>query len=98
MRVYISGKISGLDIEEVRKSFLEAENHLKEMGLEPVNPLNNGLATDDDWIDHIISDLKTLSTCNAIYLLDKWEGSCGATIEVIAARKLGLKIMGCYKY
>ncbi len=39
MKIYISGKISGLPLEEARDKFQLAENRLRMGGYEPVNPL-----------------------------------------------------------
>lgn len=81
MKVYISGKISGLPMEEVREKFAHAEELLLKTGFEVVNPLKNGLAPEDAWIRHLAKDLELLHSCDAIYMLDDWHESKGAQHE-----------------
>ena len=47
--IYISGKISGLPISEVISKFQRACAKVKRFGLEPKNPLDNGLPWDAAW-------------------------------------------------
>ena len=42
MRIYISGKISGLPYKEAEQRFEDAEALLTELGFEVINPLKNG--------------------------------------------------------
>lgn len=42
-KIYISGRISGLPIEEVAAKFDETETKLKAQGYEVINPLKNGI-------------------------------------------------------
>lgn len=46
----------------------------------------------DDLRDIIMIDLMALSTCDAIILLEGWEKSYGATVEVSLAQFLGLEV------
>lgn len=82
MKVYISGPITGLLYEEVEKAFNEAEVRLQERGYEVVNPLKNGLPRESTWNEHMRADLKLLLDCDAIYMLDGWNNSKGAMIEL----------------
>lgn len=41
-RIYISGPISGHNIEERRKAFKEIQSQLEAQGYDPVNPMENG--------------------------------------------------------
>lgn len=43
MKIYISGKISGEDPQAVREKFACAVQQVRDMGHEPVSPLDNGL-------------------------------------------------------
>ena len=81
MKVYISGKISGLDFEIVKTKFTEAEDFLTELGIEVVNPLKNGLCKDDTWINHLCKDIELLHACDAIYMMKGWNDSMGACVE-----------------
>lgn len=93
MKVYISGPISGLLYEEVEKAFNDAEIRLQEQGYEVVNPLNNGLPRESTWNEHMRADLKLLLDCDAIYMLDGWEYSRGASLEYDLAIDLGFKLI-----
>ena len=90
MLVYISGKISGLPMDEVEKKFWEAENRLFSLGLTPVNPLKNGIVRNSSWVEHLSRDLEILKTCDAIFLLPDWMDSDGAKIEKEESERLGL--------
>ena len=97
-RIYLSGKITGLDKEVYTKQFERAETFYKTSGFEVINPVtigeeilkNNPKAT---WNDFMKEDLKALRTCTHIVLLEGWEESKGAKMEKTEAEKLGLEIM-----
>lgn len=89
MKIYISGKITGDD--DYREKFCEAENRLRELGYEVFNPaIFPNIFTWDEFMD---IDLKILSHCDAIYLLDDWRESKGAVIEISEAEKLGIPVV-----
>ena len=48
-KIYISGRISGLPIEEVAAKFDETETKLKAQGYEVINPLKNGIPATASW-------------------------------------------------
>jgi hypothetical protein len=93
-KIYISGKITGLDTDVATKLFKDAENYAKdEMGYEPVNPME--LCEQDDtweWIDYMRVDIKALVDCDAILMLPNWEDSDGAKLELVIAQGLKLEI------
>lgn len=80
-KIYISGQISDLPIEDVVARFSKAEEYLTEQGYEVVSPIHNGLPWDAPWELHIAMDIVLLTGCNAIYLLEGWDNSRGATLE-----------------
>ena len=49
MRIYISGKISGLPLDDVKVRFADAKSFLDEIGFEDVNTLEKGFADDEPW-------------------------------------------------
>ena len=49
-----------------------------------------GLCDDKVFLD---GDLEILSRCDAIYMLDGWCKSAGATAELCKARELGLEVL-----
>ena len=80
MKVYISGKITGLPICEVKEKFERAEWLLEDIGLNAVNPLKNGLSLQDSWEQHIVRDIELLLKCDGILMLTTWIDSKGASI------------------
>ena len=93
MKVYISGKISGLDFKEVKKRFLEAEGFLESLGIEAVNPLKNGLSVDDAWIKHLCRDIELLHECSHIYMMDGWQEGTGSCVEYDFAIRTGKTVL-----
>lgn len=93
MKIYISGKISGLPLEEARTKFDKAETYLKGQGYEVVNPIKNGIPYNASWEVHIAIDILLLIGCQAIYLLPDWVYSKGATLEKKIAEFTGKEII-----
>lgn len=93
-KVYISGAIAHYDLEERKAAFKAAEQELKEMGLEPVNPFDNGLPDEAHWMEHMRADIALLVECDYIYMLKGWEWSKGAKLELDVATSCGIKVMG----
>lgn len=93
MKIYISGKISGTDLTETRKRFAAVAKAMKRIGVEPVNPLENGLTEHDTWEAHIAKDIADLLQCKAIYMLQGGQESKGARIDHYIATEIGMPIM-----
>lgn len=93
MKVYISGKISGLPIEEVKRKFHNAASLLESLELQPVNPLENGLDDGSTWAQHMGKDIELLLGCDGIIMLDNWKQSRGAEIERLVAKKMDMYIL-----
>lgn len=93
MKVYISGKITGLPYSEVQARFQSAEYLLEAIDLEPVNPLRNGLLPEHTWEEHMVKDIEMLFECDGILMLDNWESSDGAKIENYIAKTRSMIIM-----
>jgi hypothetical protein len=89
MKIYISGKISGLEKHEYESNFELAEEFLKKTSefLVTINPLRIkpflGIRV---WLCFMIADLWELRKCDAIYLQKNWVNSKGAVIEYFFAR------------
>ena len=92
MRIYISGRITGLPYPIAVKRFAVAARRLSELGYHPVNPIYNGLPRDATWAEHLRADLATLRRCDGVCMLRGWERSRGAQIERRAALKRGMPI------
>lgn len=88
MKIYISGKITGLPLSEARQRFEDAAVFLAEIGFDPVNPLNNGLESSATWKEHMVADIRLLLDCDAIFMMDGWMESKGASIEYDIAQRM----------
>lgn len=93
MKIYLSGKISGTDLDYVRRLFDKVAITLRALGHEVTNPLCNGLSETDPWEEHMAKDIINLIDCEGIYMLQGWEDSQGARIEHAVAKEIGLKVM-----
>lgn len=91
-RTYICGPITGLTEESVRTNFRLAEQNLKNKGLTPISPLNNGLPWDAPWTEHVKASLKMMLDCNSLFVLKGWENSNGCNLEINIAKKLGMPV------
>lgn len=92
-KVYISGAIAHYDLEERRRAFDQAERYLALKGYEPVNPFKNGLPDEAHWREHMRVDIGLLLDCDYIYMLQDWELSKGAKLELDVASSCGIKVM-----
>lgn len=94
MKIYISGQITGLELEEAKAKFNRAETMLQEKGYHPVNPMRlNPHEENKTWKEYMLDDLDALFDCEAIYLLDNWRESKGARIEYQIAREMEMQIL-----
>ena len=84
-KIYISGRISGLPVREAIDKFKAAAEKIRRFGFEPVSPFDNGLPLEADWAEHMGKDITLLLRSDAIYLLDDYEASEGALIELCVA-------------
>lgn len=84
-KIYLSGKITGLPINEVIAKFRAAEKKLQQLGYEPVSPLNNGLPFESEWAEHVGKDISLLLRSDAVYLLPDYNDSRGSQIELCVA-------------
>ena len=81
MRVFISGKITGVD--NYIEKFNEAEKMLTEMGSEVINPATALQHLPNNMPHEFYMDvaLSMLKNCDCIYMLDNWRDSRGAKEE-----------------
>jgi hypothetical protein len=94
-KIYISGKISGLEESVYTKNFKDAEVFLLTQNPqnEIVNPLNikpNGELT---WENYMKADLKEMLDCDCLFMLKNWRNSRGAIVEHNLAKDLNIEII-----
>lgn len=90
MKLYIAGRITGLEYEEAESMFMMAETMIEKLGHEPLNPL--ALVDQDPdrtYEDYLLDALEiVLCSAEAMYMLPNWRDSLGARIEhAIAVEK-----------
>lgn len=91
-KIYISGRIAHMDIDERRRAFWTAADYWKLKGYEVFNPFENGLPEEADWHDHMRRDIHALTACDIIYMLRGWEHSKGAKLEFDVASSCGIEV------
>lgn len=91
-RIYISGPMTGLMDSNFPAFNAEAER-LRGLGHEVVNPaeLNPDPAT--GWHACMRADIKALLDCDTLALLDGWQRSAGAHLEMHVAHRVGIDIV-----
>lgn len=90
-KIYISGPISGHDIEERRAAFAAVERMLREEGLEVVNPLKVAFPEGCTHEQYMRVDIALLIGCDYIYLMKGWDESLGASTEFVVATIAGIE-------
>lgn len=96
MKIYISGKISGVDRTKYEDKFRYAAQRLRDRGHKVINPVYMcaGLARDGFTYDDLMQiDIAALEVCDAVYMLADWKESPGARREHERAEELGLEII-----
>lgn len=97
-KIYISGPISGHDIEERRAAFAAVESMLREEGLEVVNPLNVAFPEYCTHEQYMRVDIALLIGCDYIYLMKGWDESLGASTEFVVATSAGIEVYANENY
>ena len=90
MKIYLSGPISGYDIDERKAVFSNAAEKLTSKGYDVFNPIET--IVQKPYSEYIRHDLKQLLDCDAIYILNGWRDSEGCRIEYQVAKAIGIKI------
>lgn len=100
MVYYLSGPMTGLP-EHNFPAFREATAWLRRAGKTVVSP--HELDEGEDfapgampWSYYLRRDLRQLTLCNVVAVLDGWENSKGAQLEVHVARALGMPVVNAW--
>ena len=92
-RIYISGPMSGLP-EQNFPAFNAEAARLRDLGYEVVNPADlNPIDVPLSWHECMRNDLKALLDCDTLALLDGWQKSNGAHLEMHLAHRVGMNIV-----
>jgi hypothetical protein len=91
MKIYLSGKMSGLP-EHGFPLFNSEAARLRALGYDVVNPAELKEEPGWNWLDFMIRDLEAMKDVEAIALLDNWWDSDGAHMEHIVAQRMGYKV------
>ena len=93
MKIYIAGKITGEDREEVIKKFSRAEEYLKKAENEVFNPTVLPAYSDVPLDDYLHICFAIIDVCDSIYMLSDWQTSIGARKELQYASDWGKTIL-----
>ena len=104
MKVYLSGKMSGLTPDTWRQRFVECDATLTWEGYSVVNPARTIIAR-HPWLYRLLGyrltlwyDLLLLRQCDAIFMVgNDWLDSRGARLERLKARKWKMKELRMYE-
>jgi hypothetical protein len=106
VKLYIAGPMTGYK-EWNFPAFFKAEEELKSLGFDVINPAHNDGVTleeamesagnperpNNSWAWYMRRDLPHVMESDALCVLEGWQESRGATLEVHVARALGMPIM-----
>jgi hypothetical protein len=92
LTAYISGPMTGMP-DHGFPAFMEAEKQLKLRGYDVLNPArNDGGSRDKSWAFYMRMDVQHVAKSDIVVLLNGWERSKGAQLEVAIAERLEIPI------
>ena len=99
--VYISGPITGTDMDDTKEKFVKVHNKLWALGATKVcNPIyfgkppnNLSLDTNQKWEFYMKNSLRSLVDCTTIMMMEGYHISKGARLEKFVAEQLGIKVL-----
>lgn len=91
-RIYISGPMTGIPDANFPAFNAEADR-LRALGYDVVNPAEINPDTKMGWHECMRRDLSELLTCDSLALLDGWQKSAGAHLEMHVAHRVGMEIV-----
>lgn len=91
-KVFISGKISGIDYYVAYGKFCNADRKLSAMGYEVVNPMKI-CKKHWSWVRCMIKCLWAICFCDKVHQLEDWKDSKGARIEYRWAKLLNKRFL-----
>lgn len=97
MKIYIAGPMTGLP-EYNLPTFAAAAGRLRQLGFDAHNPGHRGVIDGYAWTDYMRDGVRMLLDCEGVALLDGWENSRGASLEVHVARALCLPVRPLHEW
>jgi hypothetical protein len=95
MKLYISGAITKSTMAET--NFYEAKKCLHSKGYDVISPMDfNDEGT--TWETCMKRDIKALMECDGVAVLDNWQRSRGATLEVFIATQVGIQVKNLHEW
>ena len=92
MKIYISGKITGLEPEDAFNNFEQASTEVCHE-YEPIHTMQKYRNIPGwGWKEYMVVSIELLLSCHAIYMLTNWKDSKGARIEHSIATEMGMVI------
>ena len=91
-RIYISGPMTGMPRLNFPAFHAEAAR-LTTLGYEVVNPADLNPDQEMCWHECMRRDLAALLTCDSLALMDGWQKSAGAHLEMYVAHRVGMEIV-----
>ncbi|MES3018196.1 MAG: DUF4406 domain-containing protein [Bacteroidota bacterium] len=92
-KCYIAGKIGDLTEVEYKANFEQAKAEVREMGFEPVSPVDLPHNHSKSWGAYMKEDLIALLQCDAVYAQRNVRFSPGGMIEIETALKVGINVI-----
>ena len=93
MKVYIAGKVTGLNKAEIFRKFYGSGNQLKKQGHTVMSPavlvLNEGF----EHSEYMHICFAMIDVCDAVYLQKDWQNSKGAQQELRYAHVMGKQVL-----
>jgi hypothetical protein len=90
-RAYISGPMTGMPDFNF-PAFNREAARLRSIGYDVVNPVELNPDSTTAWHDCMRRDLAALLECDVLALLDGWQRSAGAHLEMHVAHRVGIEI------
>lgn len=89
-KIYIAGKVTGLDKALVTEKFAIVKKEIEAMGFLVVNPIEVVGDWDTPWKEAMKTCITALIECDGAILLPDWTRSKGARLEVEICDQLGI--------
>jgi hypothetical protein len=93
LKVYISGKVTGLDPEYMRQKFAKTEEWLRSLGFDTVNPETLVPAGVESWEEAMKICLRAELDCDLLFAQSDAYESKGARVEISVAASLKIHVI-----